>query len=139
MHEKVEQLLAKLKAEREEFRVRMHLGNMDAHDEWEKAEGKWENLQGRLKHSGLVLAEKAGDLIEGFEEELRELKSGASATTWKLNMKAKEEIHDLGEDVDKLQHKIADKVEDVRLEVMEELHELGEEISGLYQKIRSRF
>jgi peptidoglycan hydrolase CwlO-like protein len=54
-------------------------------------------------------------------------------------MKAKEEIHDLGEDVDKLQHKIVDKVEDVRLEVMEELHELGEEISGMYQKIRSRF
>jgi phage host-nuclease inhibitor protein Gam len=58
---------------------------------------------------------------------------------WNWNLKAKEEIHDLGAEVDELQHKLGDKVADIRLEVIEELHELGEELSALYQKIRRHF
>jgi hypothetical protein len=53
MHAKVEQLLARLQTEREAFRVRMHLGGMEAHEEWETAESKWINLQGRLRNAGL--------------------------------------------------------------------------------------
>lgn len=139
MHEKLEKLLAKLEAEREELRGRLQHGTEEIHQEWAAMETRWLALQERLRVAGLGLAEKAGGLIESFEEELQELKQEVTQATWKLNLKVKDELHDLGEDVDKLQHKIADKVEDVRLEVMEELHELGEEMLALYQKFRSRF
>ena len=139
MHEKLEQLLNKLKAERAEFQERLPHSSEDFHALWAETEQRWDKVQLQLRDAGLELASKAGGLIEEVEEELREFKQEASAKTWELHLKAKEEIHDLGEDVDKLQHKIVDKVTDVRLEVMEELHELSEEISSLYQKIRHRF
>lgn len=110
MNEKLQTLLNKLAEERDDFRVSMHLLGMEAREEWEKSEGKWENLQGRMRDAGL-----------------------------KLNLEAKEEIHDLGEGVDKLQHRLGDKFQDVRIEVMEELHELGEELAETYQKIRRYF
>ena len=139
MHEKLEQLLNKIKAERAEFQERLPHSSEDFHALWADTEQRWEKLQLQLRESGLSLVGKAGVLLEEVEGELREFKQEASAKTWELHLKAKEEIHDLGEDVDKLQHKLADKVEDVRLEAMEELHDLGEEISSLYQKIRHRF
>lgn len=139
MNEKLQQLLHKLNSEREEFLGGMHIASDEARHEWQHAESRWENLQWRLRNSGLALAEKVGTLIEEFEEELRELKDDAAAVTWKLNLKTKAELHDLGEDMDNLQHKVADKVTDVRLEVQEEVHELGEELADLYQKIRRHF
>ncbi|MBO0611740.1 MAG: hypothetical protein RL122_2616 [Pseudomonadota bacterium] len=110
MKEKLQQLLETLTSERGELRVRLHLLGMEAREELEHAETKWQNMQLRLRDAG-----------------------------WELNLKAKEEIHDLGENVDELQHKIGDKVADIRIEVVEELHELGEELSELYQKIRRHF
>ncbi|QTR49841.1 hypothetical protein [Candidatus Thiothrix anitrata] len=139
MHEKLEQLLNKLKTERAEFQERLPHGSEDFHKLWDETEQRWDKVQLQLREAGLELASKAGGLIEDVEEELREFKQEAAAKTWELHLKAKEEIHDLGEDVDKLQHKVVDKIEDVRFEVMEELHELGEEISSLYQKLRKRF
>ncbi|WML91259.1 hypothetical protein [Thiothrix lacustris] len=108
MKEKLQQLLETLGSDRGELRVRLHLLGLEAREELEQAETKWQNMQLRLRDIG-----------------------------WEWNLKAKDEIHDLGEDVDKLQHKITDKAEDIRLEVMEEIHELGEELTALYQKIRS--
>ncbi len=110
MKEKLQQLVQALSSEREELRVRLHVLGLEAREEWEHLEAKWDAMQVRLRDAG-----------------------------WELNLKAKEEIHDLGEDVDKLQHKISDKVDDIRVEVVEELHELGEELSELYQKIRRHF
>lgn len=139
MHEKLQKLLDKLHHEREEFKSHLSsLSHKDMHEEWDKAEHHWHNLQSRMKESGLKLLDKTGNLIEGFEGELRDLKDNASTTTWKFNLKAKEELHDMGEDIDKLQHKLGDKLQDVRLEVMEEIHELGDELASLYQKIRQR-
>ncbi len=107
MKEKLQQLLETLGSERGELRVRLHLLGLEAREELEQAETKWQNMQLRLRDVG-----------------------------WEWNLKAKEEIHDLGEEVDELQHKVSDKVADIRLEVVEELHELGEELAELYQKIR---
>lgn len=110
MKEKLQQLLETLTSERGELRVRLHLLGVEAREELEQAETKWETMQDRLREVG-----------------------------WEWNLKAKAEIHDLGEDVDELQHKIGDKVADIRIEVVEELHELGEELADLYQKIRRHF
>lgn len=110
MKEKLQQLVQALTSEREELRVRLHVLGLEAREEWDGLEAKWDAMQVRLRDAG-----------------------------WELNLKAKEEIHDLGEDVDELQHKIGDKVEDIRLEVAEGLHELGEELSDLYRKIRRHF
>ncbi|MFN3785827.1 MAG: hypothetical protein ACK4RS_03200 [Thiothrix sp.] len=110
MHAKLHKLLSALSAERDEFRLGLHLLSMEAKEEWEKTEEKWEHLQARLRDLG-----------------------------YKIQLEAKEEIHDLGEEVDKLQHKIGDKLGDLRVEAVEEVHELGEELAALYQKIRRHF
>lgn len=110
MNEKLQKLLDQLSAERDDFRVSLHLLGMEAKEEWEKAENKWEAMQMRMRDAGL-----------------------------KMNLEAKEEIHDLGEEVDKWQHKFSDKWQDLRLEVKEELHEMGEELAETYQKIRHYF
>ena len=138
MNEKLQQLIAKLKAERDEFQAHHHLNSQGWQEDWQHAEDKWLSWQERLREAGLNLAGKAGKLINEVEGELREWKDDAAEATWKLNFKAKDELHDLGEDVDQLQHKLSDKIQDLRLEVVEELHELGEEIAGLYEKIRRR-
>lgn len=110
MNEKLQNLLNKLSVERDDFLQGLHLLEAGAKEEWEKAEQKWGNLQGRLRDTG-----------------------------YKWQLEAKEEIHDLGEEVDKLQHKVTDKVTDLKVEIVEEMHELSEELSELYQKIRRHF
>lgn len=110
MKEKLQSLLNSLEGERDELRVRIHLMGMEVREEWDRAEEKWDNMQLRLRDAGM-----------------------------KLNLQAKEEIHDLGEGVDELQHKLGDKVQDLKMEVVEEMQEVGEELADVYKKIRSYF
>lgn len=139
MNEKLQQLVDKLKVERDEFQAQ-HADQVNKwHSEWATAEDKWVAWQERLREAGLNWAEKAGKAIDNVENELQELKQEASDAAWKLNFKAHHELHDMGEDVDQLEHKLSDAVRDTRIEVTEELHELGEEIATLYAKLRARF
>lgn len=43
-----EQVMKKLRQERDELRVKMHLGKAELKDEWEALERKWEHLEGRM-------------------------------------------------------------------------------------------
>jgi chromosome segregation ATPase len=110
MQEKLQQLLKKLDSERSEFLEKAQQVQHEWAEDWTHAENKWEFIQERLRETG---------------------------TKWQLE--AKEELHELGEEVDELQHKLEAKVQDVKLEVVEEVHELSEELSELYQKLRGYF
>jgi hypothetical protein len=45
---KRQQILDKLRQERDELRVRLHLGKAELKDEWEALEKKWERLEARM-------------------------------------------------------------------------------------------
>ena len=43
--ERTRKIISRLRTERDELRVRMHLAKAEARDEWDKAEAKWEQLR----------------------------------------------------------------------------------------------
>ena len=55
--EDVEEMVEKLKVERDELRVKLHLAKMEASDEWQELEHKWSKLEVKAKD----LAGKAAD------------------------------------------------------------------------------
>ena len=60
--EKLNEEVAALRTLRDELRVRVHLGAMDARDRWEDAERAWHELEGRLDDLGRATAESARDV-----------------------------------------------------------------------------
>jgi hypothetical protein len=42
------QVMEKLRQERDELRLKMHLGKAELKEEWEALEHKWEHLEGRM-------------------------------------------------------------------------------------------
>jgi len=45
---RLEELITKLKQERDELRVQIHLAKAEAKDEWEELEKKWEVVENKL-------------------------------------------------------------------------------------------
>ena len=62
--EKSNELWEQLKTQRDELRVRMHLGRADLKDEWDEMEEKWESVQDKfedfLEDSGEAAKEVQG-------------------------------------------------------------------------------
>ena len=49
MQNKFDQLADELRQDRDELRVKIHLGKMEAKDEWDAAEEKWEKFEHELR------------------------------------------------------------------------------------------
>jgi seryl-tRNA synthetase len=65
----------KLKTERDELRLRAHLMKAEIHDEFQDLERKWEHLEshlGRLKAASKESAEDVGAALKQLTEELAE-------------------------------------------------------------------
>ena len=60
--EKLREEVASLQTLRDELRVRVHLGAMDAKDRWQDAERAWHKLEGRLEELGRATAESADEV-----------------------------------------------------------------------------
>lgn len=71
--EQLAEIAARLKEERDELRVRIHLATMDAKDEWEELEKKWQHLETHLataKDEVVETSRTVGSGIEVIAEEL---------------------------------------------------------------------
>ncbi len=55
-------IVAKLKTERDELRVRMHLAKEDLQDEWSTLEGKWEKLEHKLSAAKKEAVDSSDDV-----------------------------------------------------------------------------
>jgi NTP pyrophosphatase (non-canonical NTP hydrolase) len=60
MRARLREMLEKLEQERDELKVRVHLGKAEAREEWEKLEGRIGELRSRLDKAG----DEAGDVME---------------------------------------------------------------------------
>jgi hypothetical protein len=78
-----DEVLAKLRQERDELALKMHLGKKEAAAEWEKLEAKWHEIRTQMPHMkqaadetvggvGLALDLAADELKKGYEK-LRKL------------------------------------------------------------------
>ena len=68
---RLEELISKLKQERDKLRVQIHLAKAEAKDEWEELEKKWDILENKLtalkretKHASKDIAAALGVLSE---------------------------------------------------------------------------
>ena len=67
--------IAKLKQERDELALKMHLGRKDLADEWEQLEAKWNELRAvkgpPLKEAAAETAQGVGHAMESAAAELK--------------------------------------------------------------------
>jgi len=57
--EQLSDLVAKLRQERDELRLKAHLGSMEAKEEWNELEQKWRALESRMTDTKREAVEKA--------------------------------------------------------------------------------
>jgi hypothetical protein len=70
----VHDLLEKLREERDELNVQMHLAKAEIHDEWSKLEPKWDHFRDRataVSKSAEEASEDAGVALRLLGDELR--------------------------------------------------------------------
>jgi hypothetical protein len=61
---------------RDELRVKVHLGKMEAQELWEGLEHHWDQAEGKLKVLADASAEAAGSVGEAAELVVEEVKAG---------------------------------------------------------------
>lgn len=71
----VENLSAKLKSQRDEIELKLHLASMEAKDEWDKAEGKWGQFKDKVEDIADDTKETSEDLLEATKVIGDELKT----------------------------------------------------------------
>ena len=76
LREKLEKELKDLRVTRDELRVRMHLGKLDAQDQWEQIEKQWQHVESKLKLAGETGREVAEDIGEAASVAVEEMKEG---------------------------------------------------------------
>lgn len=65
-----DQMLDDLKKARDEIQLQMHLASMEAKDEWDELEGKWEKFTSRAEMEKSY--EGVSDALSGLGEELKQ-------------------------------------------------------------------
>ena len=78
--DKLGDIIESLTRERDELRVKMHLGSLDAKDEWEALEKKWDHwiAEAKVQSKPLreVIEDSAKDVGSALDLVLDEVKSG---------------------------------------------------------------
>lgn len=64
---RIQEEVDELRGLRDDLRVRIHLGRMEARERWEKTEQDWEHLEGKLK----LLAAESRESLEEVGEAAR--------------------------------------------------------------------
>jgi SMC interacting uncharacterized protein involved in chromosome segregation len=76
LRERLNQELNDLQTTRDELRVRMHLGKMDAQEQWDQIEKQWQHVESKLKVAGEAGREIAEDVGEAANLAIEEMKEG---------------------------------------------------------------
>ena len=76
VREWVDDLVDELKEERDKLRVRVHLAKMEANEDWEELEAKFEKIQSKAKVEGKATTDSAEDVGEAVKLLGQEIKDG---------------------------------------------------------------
>jgi hypothetical protein len=75
LQDRIDQEVEDLRTTRDELRVRLHLGKLEAKEMWEKLEKDWEGTESKLKtlkDAGQDVAEDVGEAARQVVDELKE-------------------------------------------------------------------
>jgi chromosome segregation ATPase len=73
LDDKMEEVLKKLKTERDELRVQLHLLKAEAKEEWDDVEKRWEHLESRMKRVGDAAADSGGEIAAAGKQLTEEI------------------------------------------------------------------
>ena len=73
MKENLAEVWAKLRQEHDELRVKMHLGTMEAKEEWDELEKKWQRFESKAAEAKDQVVETSREVSEGVELIAKEL------------------------------------------------------------------
>ncbi len=76
MRKKTDAILAKLRQERDELALKIHLGKKEAADEWEKLEARLAELRRKAAPAKEVAAETAKEVGAAFDLAAEEIRRG---------------------------------------------------------------
>lgn len=71
--EDLEKMLGKLREQRDELRLQMHLAKAELREEWDDVENKWEHVESRLEKAGHEAKESAGDVGAALSQVAEEI------------------------------------------------------------------
>lgn len=72
----IKELISSLKQQRDELRLKMHLGNEEAKEQWEKLEEKFQQLTSDYEPLKTAVDETAEDVWESLKLVAGEIKTG---------------------------------------------------------------
>lgn len=76
MKERLNEMLTRLEQERDELRVRIHLGKAEAREEWDKLDARIGELRSRLDRAGSEAGEAMDDVATAAKALGEEIRSG---------------------------------------------------------------
>jgi chromosome segregation ATPase len=76
IRDRLDEEAAELRTMRDELRVQMHLGKLDAKDQWEQLEKRWQHAEGKLTQLKDASRETAEDIAEATQLVLEEMREG---------------------------------------------------------------
>lgn len=80
LHDDVE----KLRQRRDEIRVQLDLGKMEASDAWHDVEERWQQLEGKLRVLAAESKDAAGDVGKAASELVEEIRAGFAKVARRL-------------------------------------------------------
>ena len=70
---RMDELLARLRTERDELRVQLHLFKAEAREEWDEMERRWERFEAKAKKAGEAAAESGEDILDAGRQLAEEI------------------------------------------------------------------
>lgn len=75
-NKELQNLADSLKQQRDELKVKLHLAKADARDEWNRLEGKWEEIRTKTESAYDEAGKTAGAVSTALQIALDEIKKG---------------------------------------------------------------
>jgi len=72
----VEALIESLRRERDELRLKIHLGKAEVRDEWDRLERRWEEVKPKLEEAGKITADVSRNLGTAAGIAAEEIRAG---------------------------------------------------------------
>lgn len=74
--EEIDKAIRQLEQQRDELRLKMHLGKAEAREEWDKLERQWEHVRARLPKLREALGETKDDVGAALKLTAEEIRRG---------------------------------------------------------------
>ena len=84
LQERLHADVEKLRQRRDEFRVQIDLGKMEATDAWHEAEERWQRLEGKLRVLAAESKDAAEDVGAAAEQLVDEIRAGFARISHRL-------------------------------------------------------